>query len=212
MLPKITILDATTTNRSLSVLGFAELVEDDINTYIYTKIMRQTQGPLGQHTPVESATLRLMDQDTPKPAGDDAVNLPPLSTHIIQTGKVVRVVTRTFQPNESDQELAQETTDVEGKVLFILAPFDLLTTAGKTKTKTVYIRLDTRKTQVVETTSIVAERYPDIYLLITPASEAEVDSRKLANPFFFKNLSEKQVGSKEEPVTIILPPLAPENI
>ena len=65
----------------LEALGALSLRPDNINTYVYAQFMRSVPSRcrypaldrLGQPpTPIKEAVVQLMDQDVPRPAGDDA--------------------------------------------------------------------------------------------------------------------------------------------
>lgn len=89
--------------------------------------------------PIVGAEVELIDQDVPRPAGDDAIPPSEEPTVVVHpTGVSVSESTR-FEPPTEDDVIARGSTDADGRLRLVLTPGDLLTYAGTVHTKTVIV-------------------------------------------------------------------------
>jgi hypothetical protein len=218
LLPTLSNLLSSATPGVLTAHAVVGTRPDDVNTYVYARFLGTLfGGPLGASgaTPLRSATIRLIDQDVPPPAGDDAPIPASTETEKI-TPKFITTTTVTYQPPSSDEVLGSATTDLDGRVMFMLRP-GTGRSAGTVITTTTKEPVtppshhpphggdpggDVSEGDGVEThseTVKVTEKAPDLYFRIL-AVDVDTDSRKLANGIFV-NFQQKHLGSAAQPVS-----------
>lgn len=201
VLPQVETLQSRVEEFFIEANGVASLIRDDVNTYVYAAFQKSIGPavPWGTILPLEDVQVELIDQDIPRPGGDDTV-IPP-STETTKIGpKITRTVTSNFEPVTHDQILAQGTTDSSGRVRFILQPSQLRTVAGTLVTITTV-----EDTQTAEVTSsrvthqIIRESRPDVFFRVTLSDGQKFDTRGMTGGFTL-NLVSTRIGSPGAPV------------
>jgi len=203
VLPQAGTLQSRVEELFMEANGVASLIPDNINTYVYAAFqMRIGPDPFSSAIlPIQNVKVELIDQDVPRPVGDDTV-IPP-STEKTKIGpKIIRTVTSNFEPVTHDQILAQGTTDNSGQVRFIIQPSQLRTVAGTLVTITTV-----EDTQTGEVTSsrvthqIIRESHPDVFFQVTLRDGQKFDTRGMTGGFTL-NLVSKRIGSPGAPVVL----------
>lgn len=178
---------------------------DDLNTYFYVQFMEpDANNPAATAVrPMKNARVRLMDRDSPQPAGDD-VNLPgPTTTRRSQQTPAgnFSITTETRFASTTDEMFREATADRNGRVRFYI-PRDKLGSKGGVKVvETTRLNLDTDKeTKSTQRTS-VPEARPDLYFQVTRPNNTTIDTLNLASGFF-KNFQSSRIGTPANPHTI----------
>ena len=135
LLPRLTVLSASVDSLSLKFHANLELVEDDVNTYIYVLFNQISSFPPFLPRPVQDAVVELLDQDLPRPAGDD-VRIPVDKQEIFAGDKILKIVTTEYEPPTIDELLGSDKTDFRGRARFVLKPQEVRTTMGTLVTTT----------------------------------------------------------------------------
>ncbi len=158
LVPAASVSHAAVEPAAVDSAGMVLLERDDTNLYVYA-LFADPAGPL------RDATVLLRDLDRPAPPGDDVV--PPEDFfHERVTATTFTTVRRSYRPGP-DQTLKHGTTNVEGRVRFVLTPEEQHTVAGTVETTTVTEYLESERPP--ETTiqrQQVMERYPDLYFVV----------------------------------------------
>jgi hypothetical protein len=174
---------------------------DFVNTYFYVRFLEADQ--LGRARAMKGASVRLMDRDSPAPAGDD-VTLPGPSTR--RRGQntpqgPVEITTETSYSRTPDETFGQATADFSGRVRFYVPRGKLASRAGTKTVKTTRVNLDTDKQTTSTSRTAVAEPQPDFYFRITRPNGSVIDTSGLPAGFFL-NFQSKRVGSPANPLTL----------
>ncbi len=176
---------------------------DDLNTYFYVRFL-ESQLPIGLGRPMKGASVRLMDRDSPVPAGDD-VTLPSGTTtthtgHHLPTGDIA-ITTKTHYERTSDESFGEATADYAGRIRFYIPRDRLASKAGNKVVETTRVNLDTDQTTTSTRRTPVAEPNPDFYFRVTRPNGTVVDT--LSQPAgFFLNFQSRRVGTPANPLTI----------
>jgi hypothetical protein len=154
------------------VAGQLSLVPDTTSTFVYARCARAGRVLAG-------IEVELMDQDNPAPEGDD--------TRIL--GAPIPKDSPLFTPG-TDQVLAKATTDLQGRVHFVLTEAQRTSVAGS-------FRLGFLHKPVVET-------LPDLYLRLHLPDGRVLDSRTLPHGFSL-NQGPGHWGTRERPLQLDFP-------
>ncbi len=188
---------------AMLVAATAGLQADNINTVIYVRFLVPDGGiTVFSSKPLAGATVALMDQDAPAPAGDDAPTTVP---HGTSTGHGTHVTTTSFsfQPATSDQKLAEGKTDIDGIVRFALLKDQLTSTGGTIVKKVQRFDVDADKVTTITSKSGEVEPKPDLYFRVTMPDGSVVDTRKMPGGFMV-NFTSARVGTLANPLTFSL--------
>jgi hypothetical protein len=183
---------------ALIAATFAE-EKDNLDTVIYARFLIQEGIEVGSASPLAGVTVELMDEDVPRPVGDDAPDTAPPPTHT-GSGEDLTVITYSFVPPTVDQLLAQGQTGPDGTIRFALLYPQLVTTAGEI-IETSHSTLDLPPRPLTTTTTTpVREAYPDLYFRVTMQDGTVWDTRGMPQGFML-NFHSAIVGSLENPLT-----------
>ena len=177
---------------------------DDLNTYFYVRFMEaDTSSPVAIARPMKGVRVRLIDRDSPPPAGDD-VTLPGPSTRHSSSHTPAgdfAITTKTHFERTSDETFREGTTDHAGRVRIYIPRDKLASKAGMKVVQTTRVNLDTD----VETTSTrrtpVPEARPDFYFRVTRPNGSAIDTLQLGAGFF-RNFESARIGTPMNPLTI----------
>lgn len=174
---------------------------DSINTYFYVRFM-EADG-VGLARAMRGVRVRLMDRDSPQPAGDD-VTLPNPTTvttaHQTPAG-TFSVTTHTRYERSADEQFREATTDHAGRVR-IYIPHDALGSRAATKViETTRLNLDTDVVGTTTKREAVREGRPDFYFRVTRADGTSLDTLELPAGFFL-NFQSARIGTAANPLTI----------
>jgi hypothetical protein len=76
VLPQAETLQIRVEERFMEANGVASLIPDEVNTYVNVVFQQRSGHPPFAVSPIENAKVELIDQDVPRPVGDD-VAIPP---------------------------------------------------------------------------------------------------------------------------------------
>jgi hypothetical protein len=152
--------------------GRLQLVPDEGSTFVYARCARAGRLLAG-------IAVELMDQDNPAPEGDDARIL----------GSPIPKDSPLFTPG-TDQVLARGTTDLQGRVHFVVTQAQRTSVAGS-------FRLGFLHKPVIES-------LPDLYLKLHLPDGRVLDSRALPGGFSL-NQGPGHWGTREEPLQLDFP-------
>ncbi|MCC6591115.1 MAG: hypothetical protein IT168_30800 [Bryobacterales bacterium] len=176
---------------------------DTINTYFYLQFFDPDDISAIQGRPIVGAKVRLMDRDSPAPAGDDLVLPGPKTATTGQhlpTGDF-RITTKTSFQRTPDEALAEGTTDSSGRVRFYI-PKDKLKTKGANKVvETTRTNLDTDEEIKSTRRTPVPEERPDLYFRVIRANGTTSDTLQVRSGFFL-NFQSARVGTPASPLVI----------
>jgi hypothetical protein len=178
---------------------------DVLNTYFYVRFLEpDSQSPAAIVTkPMRGARVRLIDRDSPAPAGDDVTLPGPTTKHSTRhTGTAdFAVTTVTHFERTSDETFREVIADRSGRVR-VYIPRDKLVSKAATKIEEVTsVNLETDKeTKSVRRTPVFESR-PDFYFRVTRADGTSVDTLQLGAGFFL-NFTSARVGTPANPLTI----------
>lgn len=121
LLPTVEVLQASITdtagvpNAALATNGSFTLRPDEEATYLYLRVLRSPQkvAPGASPQPVEGVRVQVVDQDVPRPAGDDTT-IPEDTT--VATGNQTVIESHRFVPPSEDQILVAGRTGGDGEV------------------------------------------------------------------------------------------------
>ena len=209
-IPDTDFLATLTGNASISVTDGALLITanasrepDTVNAIIYARFLVPEGDAIASPKPLSGALVRLMDQDVPPPAGDDAVVVVPKDrTQGTQTAKF------SFEKPIADQELQRGRTDFDGIVRLEVLKDNVTTSAGQIKEELVSNTLPPHIDEIFLTP--VVEAKPDLYFLITMPDGSVADSRGLPGGFM-PNFISSRLGTRSNPLTFVLGPSSPQN-
>jgi hypothetical protein len=174
---------------------------DDFNTYFYVRFL--AADTLGIARAMKGATVRLMDRDSPPPAGDDVTFPPPSTTTRGQNTPQgpVAITTETRFERTADQTFGEATTDHAGRVRFYIPRGKLASKAGSKIVKTTRLNLDTDKETTSTRRTAVREANPDFYFRVIRLDGTAVDTLSLSSGFFL-NFKSRRVGTPANPLVL----------
>lgn len=211
LLPRLRALAASIDPSALSMQAALDLVPDTINTYVYVRCESRLLPHLGATgVTVPGAHVRLLDQDVPPPAGDDAP-VPEVGTTETKVGpRRLRTVDVSFTPSPADEELASGTTDGQGRVQLVVSPGRVATSAGVVTTITITEDISTG--EIVSSNvrrRVISEPRPDVYFVIDVPGGGRLDTRSVSGGFV-RNLDSKRWGTATQPLVFNVPrPIGP---
>jgi len=148
--------------------------------------------------------VRMMDQDVPAPAGDDAP-VPKTGTTVTPAGHFrEKTVDVSFAPNAADQQLAAGTTDSQGRLQLVVR-FSGASKAGVLTTTTTIE--DIQRFEIISqhtTHTVITEPRPDAYFLFDVTNQPVTDSRSQPGGFIL-NLHTKHLGTPDQPLVFHVP-------
>jgi hypothetical protein len=174
---------------------------DTLNTYFYVRFMEA--NALGIAQAMRGARVRLMDRDSPPPAGDDVTLPGPTKTqtgHHTPAGNFT-ITTATSFERTADEMFREDTTDRAGRVRFYVPRDKLASNAGVKVVETTRLLLDTDEETTTTQRTPVPEARPDFYFRVTRPNGSTVDTLQLT-PGFFKNFVSTSIGTPTNPLTI----------
>jgi hypothetical protein len=205
LLPRARAVAASIDAEAVRVQVALDLVPDTINTFVYLRCITTGRPEVGGGLPAKDVGVRLMDQDVPAPAGDDAP-VPEVGTTVRREGRNrERTVTVTFAANPADQELARGTTDSDGRLRLVIPPGRMRSRAGVLTTTTTVQDLATAEIVSSRTThEAISEPRPDLYFLFQVRNQPVVDSRSQPGGFAL-NVATKRWGTADAPLVFRVP-------
>lgn len=229
LLPRAHLVASLPSEGTLETFAQVDLVPDHINTYVYAAFLER-KGLLGRQVhPLAHTQVQLMDQDAPRPTGDDAPI--PKEGHRIVFHNRKRFVTEEtkFEPPIHDQLLSTAQTDDRGLIRVMLTPTERTTTAGTKVVTTTTEKLDVEESpgshihggpggiggepgpvgppvndrpgiDVVTHHSPIIERKPDVYFRVKLPDGRTGDTRRQSSGLTI-NLGAGRLGTPESPLT-----------
>lgn len=122
---------------------------------------------------MRGVTVRLMDRDSPAPAGDDVVMPAPTTTHSshhLPTGTISTTIKTTYE-RTSDETVQTATTDHAGRIRIYIPRNKLASKAGNKVVQTTRLNVDTDK----ETTGTIRTPVSRRVRTSTSASRAPME-------------------------------------
>jgi hypothetical protein len=194
---KISLTRASILPGSLIAEGKAGLVPDILHAFVCLRLVSN------DGTPLDGATVELLELDSPAPAGDD-VQIPETGETERFTKKFIIDESRTYQPLP-DQSLGTRVTDKTGFVRFV-SP--LRSVAGIFTDITTKEDIQTGKLLSTTTrTELIEEDEPDFAINVTAANGTVLASRML----IALNNPSKVLGTRDAPFVVRVSPPAVLN-
>lgn len=199
-LPRLSAVSFQVGNHVTLIAATLGEIKDNVNTVLYARFLVPDGSiEVGSSKPLAGVTVELMDQDAPRPVGDDAPDTaPPPNT--TGTGEDLVFHTYAYVPPTADQKLSQSQTDLDGTVRFALLAQQLITTAGEIIETISHAEVRPPQPPTTKTTYPVIENYPDLYFRVTMPDGSAVDTRHLPGGFML-NFHSSIVGTLENPLT-----------
>ena len=204
LLPRLAPVALVTASGAQEAWYDLTLEPDTINTHVYAQVNLHNDLPFRPVRPLSGVKVKLMDQDAPRPAGDDSV-LPPTGERIIVDNKKRRITEVVeFTAPLADQVLGEVTTTSEGIAHFMVTPGQFRTHAGIVATSKITEHLDTDKTEIQTTVRQLSEARPDLdFLVLLAGGAAQVDSRNQARGLML-NTPAGDVGTAGVPIEVVV--------
>ena len=197
LLPVLDQLVTHVDNETLEASAAAALRPDNINTFIYARVMQSGSPLVVSSGPIAGASVQVCDQDAPPPPGDDVIQPQEGESEFIVGNKFINTSSTVYERPGRDQVLAQGTTDFDGRVMFTLAPSQLGHGAGHVVNTVSIEDLHTHEVETTITRQPVIERAPDIYFIIRALSDS-ADTRKTSGGLIV-NFRSKKLGTPTAP-------------
>ena len=201
LLPRVEVLQGLARPDRLEALGVLSLRPDDVNSYVYIQFLRRARQLGGAPVPVSNARVDIMDQDSPRPPGDDSAVVSNQSS-TSKTGEVVTTRIVHFNAPTHDQVLASGRTDAFGRARFVITPAQLSSSAGTVNTTILTENLELDKFSRKVSEVVLTEANPDVYFRVSPADGPTFDTRKLQDGFML-NLRGGRVGTAAAPLVFV---------
>lgn len=178
---------------------------DVLNTYFYVRFMEpDPQSPAVIVTrPMKGARVRLMDRDSPAPAGDDVTLPAPTTTHSgshTPAGDFA-ITTETRFQRTSDETFGDVIADRSGRIRIYIPRDKLRSKAAMKVVKTTRVNLETDHETTSTRQTPVLEARPDFYFRVTRPDGSAVDTLQLGTGFF-TNFQSARIGTPTNPLTI----------
>lgn len=200
LLPRLAPVTMTTAAGAQEAWYALTFIPDHFNVHVYAQVSVRGLPPARATKPLTGAKVQLMDQDVPRPAGDDSV-IPPTGTKVERLSRKIAITVETeFQAPAKDNLLGEATTTTEGIAHFTVHPGLFRNNAGQVVTTRITERFDTGKTDIRTTRKPVVESRPDLYFLVSPAGGATVDSR--GETGLLLNATRDKVGTADAPIQL----------
>jgi hypothetical protein len=174
---------------------------DSVNSYFYVRFLEADAVGIARAMPGVKA--RLMDRDSPQPAGDDVTLPNPTSVttgHRTHTGEF-SVTTHTRYERTPDEMFREATTDHAGRVRFFVPHDGLGSKAANKVIETTRMNLDTDEVRTTTRREAVPEARPDFYFRVVRGNGTAVDTLQLPAGFF-QNFQGARIGTPANPLTI----------
>ncbi|QOY85585.1 hypothetical protein [Paludibaculum fermentans] len=174
---------------------------DNLNTYFYVQFLEPDS--LGIARAMRGVTVRLMDRDSPAPAGDDVVMPAPTTTHSshhLPTGTISTTIKTTYE-RTSDETVQTATTDHAGRIRIYIPRNKLASKAGNKVVQTTRLNVDTDKETTGTIRTPVSEARPDFYFRVTRPNGTIVDTLQIPAGFFL-NFQSARIGTPTQPRVI----------
>jgi hypothetical protein len=189
---KISLTQASIMPGSLIADGKAGLVPDILHAFACLRLIA------GDSTPLDGATVELLELDSPAPAGDD-VQIPETAETERFTRKFIIDESTTYQPLP-DQSLGTGVTDKTGFVRFVPP---LRSVAGILTDITSKEDVQTGKSLSTTTsTELIEEAEPDFAISVTAADGTVLTRRML----IALNNPGKALGTRDAPLVVSINP------
>jgi hypothetical protein len=204
LLPRLAPVALVTASGAQEAWYDLTLEPDRINTHVYAQVNAHGDFPFRTVRPLSGLKVKLMDQDAPRPAGDDSV-VPPTGERIIgENKKLIITEVVQFTAPLADQVLGEVTTTSEGIAHFMVTPGQFHTGAGVVTTSRITEHLDTGKTDIRTSIRQLSEARPDLYFLVLLAGgAAQVDSRNQGRGLML-NTPAGDVGAPGAPIEVVV--------
>lgn len=175
-------------------------IPDNFNVHVYAQVNVRGLPPARAVRPLTGAKVQLMDQDVPRPAGDDSV-IPPTGTKVEKLSRKIGITVETeFQAPAKDNLLGEATTTTEGIAHFTVHPGLFRNNAGQVVTTRITERFDLGTTDIRTTRKPVVESQPDLYFLVSVGGNAPADSRNEIG--LILNATRGDVGTADAPIQL----------
>lgn len=200
LLPTLTGLFIRLDDSTMLMAAHLGTRADVLNTYFYVRF--QEADALGLPRAMSGVTVRLMDRDSPAPAGDDVVFPAPTTTttgHHLPTGDVVTTVKTTYQ-RTGDEMIRQGTTDHSGRVRLYIPRDQLANKGGNKVVQTTRLNLDTDKETTSTRRTPFPEKRPDFYFRVIRANGTAVDTLQMSGGLLL-NFQSARIGTPAQPLT-----------
>ena len=185
---------------------------DVLNTYFYVRFTEpDSQSPAIVVTrPMKGARVRLMDRDSPAPAGDDVTLPGPTTTHSGSQSPAgdFAITTETRFQRTSDETFGDVIADRSGRVRIYIPRDKLVSKAAMKVVKTTRVNLDTDQETTSTRQTPVPEARPDFYFRVTRSDGSVVDTLQQGIGFF-KNFLTARIGTPTNPLTITFGGIGP---
>lgn len=201
LLPTLTGTFIRLDNSTMLIAAHLGTRADVLNTYFYVRFLEA--DALGVARPMKGVTVRLMDRDSPAPAGDDVVLPGPTTTHSshhLPTGDISTTIKTSYE-RTGDETVQTTTTDFTGRIRIYIPRNKLVSKAGNKVVQTTRLNLDTDQETTSTRRTPVSEARPDFYFRITRANGSTIDTLQIPAGFFL-NFQSARIGTPTQPRVI----------
>jgi hypothetical protein len=203
LLPTLTGMFIRLDESTMLMAAQLGLRPDVINTYFYVRFLEADN--LGIARAMKGAQVRLMDRDSPAPAGDDVTLPGPSTTTSGQSTPAgdFAITRRTHYERTADEIVREATTDHTGRVRIYVPHDELASQAGSKVVETTRVNLDTEEETTSTRRTPVFEAHPDYYFRVTRPGGTALETLELPRGFFL-NFESARVGTPANPLVIAL--------